>query len=70
MGHLQDPAFALDKRRKRDALPAAFAAYREAAEEYAQRRNPELKPQVEASRPLEVGGVGAGLSAWVADEST
>ena len=66
--HLQGPTFVLDKRCKRDALRVASVADKGAVKGYAQWRNSELKPQVDASRSSAAEEAEAAISAWVADE--
>lgn len=68
MEHLQGPAVVPDKRRRRDPLRVASVADKELVKKYAQWQNPELKPQVQASRPQAAEGMEAATSAWVADE--
>ena len=46
----------------------AFVAYKEVVKEHARRRNPDVRPQVEASRPPGADGVEAATSLWEADE--
>ena len=69
MEHLRGSTSVPEKRCKRDAFRAAGIADGEVAKEHAQWSNPALKPRVEASRSLGVGGVEAAISVWVADES-
>ena len=68
MEHLYCRAIVPDKRCKRDALRVVFVADMEVAEEHAQWRTPEIKPDIEASRSSAVEGVEAVISAWVAGE--
>ena len=57
-----------DKSPRSEALGIAFAGDLEVQKEYAQWRNPELKPQVEAHQSSVMGGVDGAVPAWVADE--
>ena len=61
--HLHGPTFAPDRRRKRDALRAAFVADEGVVKERAQWRTSKLKSQVEFSRSSTLGGVEAAISA-------
>ena len=62
------PTCVLGERCERNAPRLVFVVDRGVAKEHAQWRNPELEPQVEASRTSAVEGVAAAISAWVADE--
>ena len=68
VGRLQGPTCVPGKRRKRDALRAAFLADKDVVKKHAQWRNPELKPRVQASRSSGAWGAEAACYAWVAGE--
>ena len=57
-----------DRRFRGDALRVASVADLQVVKEHAQWRNPELKPQVDATQSSVVEGVDGAVSAWVAEE--
>ena len=68
MGNPADSIRSQGRRFRAGDLHLAFVADEEVAKKHAQRRNPDLKARLDATRSSVVEGVGAATSAWDAGE--